>query len=113
MSVTLTNKNNSTWIGSWTAWGGALMLAEEYDWHGEGTRDPLQPGSQSSWKGQYSLNNGQRVVETDASAIADALEAALADAPDSPEEGWLLSGEGRIHLGKLIAFCREGSFRIF
>jgi hypothetical protein len=70
-----------------------------------------EPGSDSSWN--YSPNNGQRVVETAARAIADAVDAALADAPDSLEEGRLGPGGDRAHLRKLIEFCREGSFRIF
>jgi hypothetical protein len=113
MSATLVNDNGKMWTGSSAAWDGALMLAGEHDWRGEGTCDPLQPGSALSWKGSYSLNNGQRVVDTDAKAIADALDAALADSPDSPDEGWLLSGAGRAHLRNLIEFCREGSFRVF
>ena len=113
MSATPVNDNGKMWTGSSTAWDVACILAREYDWHGAGTCCPLQPGSESSWKGSYSLNNGQRVAEADARAIAEALDAALADTPDSPDEGWLLSGAGRAHLRNLIEFCREGSFRVF
>jgi hypothetical protein len=113
MSVTLINDKKSMWIANSTAWSSALLLAVEYDWVEAGTSDPLQPGSDIGWKGNYSLNNGQKVGATDARAFANALEAALADTPDSPDEGWLLSGDFRTHIVRLIGFCREGSFRVF
>jgi hypothetical protein len=113
MSVSLYNQTHDGWVGSHMAWYCVLKLAEEFNWRRAGTRDPLQPGSGPGWKGSYALNNGQLVTAEDATALADALGRALSDTTDAPEEGWLLSGEGRDHLRNLVGFCRQGSFRIY
>jgi hypothetical protein len=119
------------------AWGNTLRLACMYGWEPAGTRAPRKwgrKGKRPPWEGGYDTNDGQRVTDEDAAALADALERALPDVPThdalahkTREVGGIrcipydadvspleyLSGKGRTRLTEFIRFCRDGGFEIW
>jgi hypothetical protein len=137
MSFDFTSDSGATQdigTGGWTL---LLYLAEAYGWGKEGTHPPegVPPGE---WEGDYASNDGQYVSKEDAYALASALERFLAD-PDrvtkvrevaiqlendlveamrglgleqpAPENHDLYPID-EDHLKSLVAFWREGGFRI-
>ena len=97
------------------------MLAYKYGWKPMGTKAPeiYGPCVTLDWEGQYYSNNHQIVTRNDAAAMADALESALDDIPDSDGgEDWksnlfiAFSGDGKQQLRDFIKFCRNGDFVI-
>ncbi|GAB4528705.1 MAG: hypothetical protein OHK0046_47910 [Anaerolineae bacterium] len=64
------------------AWKPVYLLAERYGWKPEGTLEPAVWVGRH-WKGWYMTNDGQIVTDSDAHALADALEMALPDIPDT------------------------------
>lgn len=117
-------------------WVSMLKLASSKGWEPAGTEVP--DGWDGEWKGTYMANAGQRVTDTDAGNLADALGSALPDVPDhdamadkvverklpdgrvfrgvpqgvtfTPYEVW--SGKSREDLVKLIGLCRKSGFTI-
>jgi hypothetical protein len=71
-----------------------------------------QPPPDPDWCGTYYSNDGQKVTREDASALADALEVAVAQRGP----GWLKAGELELpwcsRVDQFIAYCRAGEFRI-
>jgi hypothetical protein len=72
-----------------TAWPILLRMAEFYGWKPSGTKCPViyntENGSYDEykdWDGSYLGNNGQKVTDEDAIALATALEKSLDDIPD-------------------------------
>ncbi len=66
-------------------WQKVLELARLYGWEPVGTLQPPEwesPESGDPWAGRYDMYLGERVSDTDASAMANALERALDDLPD-------------------------------
>jgi len=64
----------------------ALELAELYSWQPSGTQPP--PGHNfhdlnAEWDGNYLTNDGQIIKAEDALSLANALQIALGDIPDS------------------------------
>jgi hypothetical protein len=103
-------------FNNWS-WYQVLELAYEYGWKPAGTEpgqwcDPetgeldeqLSPDP-DEWDGTYFSNDHQWVTDEDAANIADALERALEDKPDS-------SDEAKQWVRDFIAFCRAGAFFI-
>lgn len=68
-----------------------------------GTLPPIYDQDSLKWCGNYTSNDSQLIQDEDAANLADALERALADA-DSDE---------KLFLEDMIAFCREGGFRLY
>ena len=120
--------------GGWTL---LLYLAEAYSWTKEGTHPPEGVPS-GEWEGDYASNDGQYVSKQDALALASALERFLADPnraarvrgvaiqlendlveamrnlglEEPPPENHDLYPIDEDHLKSLLAFWREGGFRI-
>ena len=113
-----------------TSWEHLLKLASLSGWEPAGT---LPPEGAGSWDGNYFTNDGQRVADEDARALADALEAALPHIPDlcglvyypgcgmlvddRPAGGLDLSGPSVLPwfskgglVPDMIAFARAGGF---
>ena len=133
-------KNESSHFG-WQQWRWAklLRLAKTHGWEVMGTSQPPEeeihfPGGR--WDANnYTTNDGQIVSAADAAALATALERALPHIPDAdalakyrlpdggieiaphappaPDADWFSGVEAKAHVVRFIAFCREGSFRIY
>lgn len=124
MGYDLRNKNEA-FRAAW--WGDLLTLAQYYGWQPEGTQAPEYFSDPAyaittAWDGSYSWNDGQRVTESDAAALAVALESALpfvAEQKNYTDEmprsaisiTDIFSGE-RGYLQEVIDFCRAGEFII-
>src|SRR5208282_6220906 len=66
-----------------TGWKMALTIANENGWQPRGTEPPVAPpgtmgNPYEDWDGGYGFNDGQTVTAEDASAIAEALDIAIA-----------------------------------
>ena len=102
-------------IGDWPV---LLRLAVEYGWKAPGTVLLTRSGrrSRTPWAGTYCSNDGQTVLRTDARALADALERALADSAARPRAtrlaGRIEALAGREYIAAFIKFCRAGQFGI-
>ena len=87
--MTLELYNTATAISrkySWQFWGKALELGRSYSWKPLGTRLPSISslgGLHEVWTGTYLTNDGQIVLTEDARSLANALERALDDIPDT------------------------------
>jgi hypothetical protein len=67
-------------------WGKALELGRSYGWKPLGTHPPIIPGFRGLnevWTCTYFTNDGQSVTAEDARSLANALERALDDIPDT------------------------------
>jgi hypothetical protein len=136
MGFDLTNETGAYLRFSPSGWALALTLAERYGWQPEGTTLPKSAEGSADWSGEYATNDGQRVSASDANAVADACERALAD-PAYAEitlDAWNelqkymdsqvpslappravdpdLAQKFRGRLEELITFCRSGNFII-
>lgn len=106
-------------------WRKALALARAHGWTARGTRHDAVAG----WEGRYDEPHNQRVRADDARAFADGLERALPALPPQREEDFVqhspdrtlvelspadyLGGvKGRRFVEALIAYAREGEFRV-
>ncbi len=106
------------WSGS--GWSSVLALAGHYGWEQVGTGPP-KGILKADWVGSYFSNDGALFYARDAVALADALERAITEMPaKSPESmkdvelyDYLVSEAGKEALRNFIAYCREGSFRIY
>jgi hypothetical protein len=106
----------------WTAsgWASLLALAAHYGWEAVGTGPP-RGVLKADWPGVYHSNDGARFYARDAAALANALERALLEMPAERPEAMddvaayehLVSEAGRESLRNFIAYCRQGSFRIY
>ena len=145
MGMDLMNAAGETARFKCTAWCTMLKLAYLYGWEPRGTewdaypyRKPGEPETAwkqeiDGWDGNYTSNGCQLVTKEDAAGIADALEGALEDVPDSDvgetrvkygpkmvysgpgvPTGLLefFSGAGKQDVRAFVAFCRVGAFRI-
>lgn len=137
MGFDFTNENGAYLRFSPSGWALALTLAGQYDWRPEGTSLPGSDESEpAEWSGEYATNDGQRVSASDANAIADACERALADpayqvtalqtlneinesvaaqVPRYEPERAIepdVAKKFRDRLRELIEFCRSGGFVI-
>ncbi len=128
MSVDLRNGKGEEF--SFTTIGWALYLnlaAVMYGWEKLGTLPPREwLGSNEPWEGAYDWNAGQVVAQSDASALADALEMYLAD-PDGRANVLEVAAEiGRIvgieitvdeidrsTIEAFVTFARSGEFEIW
>jgi hypothetical protein len=60
------------WQHAWGGWSDAVVVGCLHGWKPEGTRHP-----DPNWTGTYFSNDGARVTERDAHALANALQRAL------------------------------------
>ncbi|MGA2501603.1 MAG: hypothetical protein ABSH20_28005 [Tepidisphaeraceae bacterium] len=60
-------------------WWSVLNLARAYGWIPCGTHAPAGTTDASPWDGNYFMNDGQRVLASDALSLADALDRLLED----------------------------------
>src|SRR5215210_2459479 len=116
MGVSLTNVEGHHQHLSWSSYRDLLGLAYEYGWKPCGTEpgqwydengelnEQMSPDPEK-WSGRYFSNDYQWVTDEDAANIADALERALEDQPNSCDEGFQWVRD-------FIAFCRAGAFSI-
>jgi len=111
-------------------WPRLLGLAKRYGWKPEGTLAPLGWPENKPWTGRYDWNDGAVVTQSDARALATAVEHLLLDLPDEDcypdgiplcDLKWdrasvvaVLSGrEMKDRLGEFVALCqRSGGFAI-
>jgi hypothetical protein len=136
MGVDLYSESGANTGFGYVGWSFVLELAQRYGWQPQGTEPPDGMENPEEWGGEYGSSDGQRVTAADAKAIADALDAAVADsklhatvmqldanrrkrvlARVGPELAASFVGvrdfeEYRDCLRKFGAFCRQGSFRI-
>ena len=96
MSVTLISRK-----GSWNSrthmfWSRILKLARNFGWTSAGTccprwieEDALMPCEKHEWNGNYSSNDLQEVLTSDAKAFVAALELASREIPDCDEATYL------------------------
>lgn len=103
MSMTLSGTERTLCVGH-GAWSEVLITAQENGWETRSTLPPIYDQDALDWSGNYTSNDSQLVGEEDAASLADALERALLDIYDA---------EARAFLEDMIAFCREGGFRLF
>jgi hypothetical protein len=72
-------------------WAKALELAESYGWEPMGTCPPPDldlDELNAEWHGGYLTNDGQIVKRVNAFWLADAIEKALVDIPDTRAINW-------------------------
>jgi hypothetical protein len=137
MGVDLVSSESGEETGfGYGGWAYVLEIAEKYGWQPQGTERPPDLDASEPWEGEYGSSDGQRVTAEDARALADALDAAVADpqlhvtvlkmdAKDrrrirkqmGPELAASYVGvkdfeEYRECLREFSAFCRKGAFRI-
>lgn len=78
MTYDFENRAGETFGFSQFFWPVLVELAKRYGWQPQGTAPP-EDEQPSEWRGSYIGNCGQIVKASDANALADALEAVLAD----------------------------------
>jgi hypothetical protein len=129
------DSGDSTGFG-YVGWSMVLELARQYGWQPEGTEPPEGMDNPHEWAGGYGSSDGQRVTAADATALAEALAAAVADpnvhvtvvrmdserrrevqARVGPELAASYVGvrdfeEYRECLREFSEFCRHGAFQI-
>jgi hypothetical protein len=138
MAIECRNDKSSVWWQQWR-WPKLLRLARAHGWEPKGTSQP--PGEEvhfpnGRWDStNYTSNDGQIVSADDAQALALALERALPHIPDddalakyrlpngnieiapnhppAPDADWFSGAEPKTDVEQFIAFCRQGSFRIY
>jgi hypothetical protein len=138
MGIECRNEKSSFWCQQWR-WPKLLRLAEAHGWQPQGTSQPPEdaihfPGGR--WDpSSYTSNDGQIVSAADARALANALELALPNIPDHdalakyrrPDGGigiaptpppasdadWFSGAEAKAYVTEFIAFCRQGTFRVY
>jgi hypothetical protein len=116
-------------------WPKVLALGRMFGWRPAGTIRYAEDGSPDpGWDGGYVTNDLQVVSTEDAAALADALERALGDIPDTPQiRTRTIAGMAVLnlddavnaspllffslpgakdHLRRFIDFCRAGAFSI-
>ncbi len=105
MGMDLVNRHNDYIAFRGVVWARILYLAEDHGWKPAGTVSPYDRDDPNSeyyfaepWHGGYDTNEGQLVTAEDASALADALEAACERIPDQR----IRSGE-HVQVGDLPA----------
>jgi Leu/Phe-tRNA-protein transferase len=103
MSMTLSEMERTLCVGH-GAWSQVLITAYENGWKPMGTLPPVYDQDSPDWSGNYTSSDSQLVIEEDATNLADALERALPDIYDD---------EARAFFEDMIAFCREGGFRLY
>lgn len=137
MSIELSNEYGYLSFSN-TGWTFILSLACEYGWEPQGTELGVAGEVPSDWDGRYGSSDGQTVTAADARGIANALDAAVADAnlasaasrleaecrqnlveQYGPEFAAHYNGgglgdptEARKTLQDLVDFCRDGAFQI-
>jgi hypothetical protein len=79
MGYDLTNNRGEEFRFSPPGWSLALEVAERAGWKPQGTQRPPDYPAEKEWTGDYFTNDGQRVSPSDATALIQALEPALAD----------------------------------
>lgn len=128
MSVDLQSTNGTDFSFSALGWAFYLNLAEIcYDWEKAGTLQPIEwSSSEGPWEGAYDWNAGQLVTLDDASGLAAALEAYLADPEGvdvanalAQDLGKVVGAEITLHVDdrafveRFVQFARQGEFRIW
>ena len=103
MSMTLSGTERSLCVDH-GAWSQVLLTAHENGWEPMGTLPPIFDQDSLDWSGNYTSNDSQLVGEEDAASLGDALERALLEIYDA---------EARAFFEDMIAFCREGGFRLY
>ncbi|HWE35075.1 MAG TPA: hypothetical protein VG406_00775 [Isosphaeraceae bacterium] len=142
MGLDLISESGDSYRFGGFGWATILGLAQRYGWEPRGTLPPegweeSEGEPNEPWDGEnYGTCDGQLVSAEDAAAIADALEAALAD-PAVPEVLAAMGAEQREQVERMVppelaasfaglpgydgyrativefaAFCRKGGFRI-
>lgn len=103
------------------AWHVILRLGRQFGWAPAGTRPPRGVRVGKWDAGDYTTRVGQQVTAEDASALATALDKALAAIPKgdaakskkgASRELAFFTGYARRDLGDFIKYCRRGAFRI-
>jgi hypothetical protein len=121
MGVDLSGKHGSQSY-NWWAWRDLLEMARSNGWKPVGTTTADDP----DWNGDYFSNDGQRVTDDDAHAIADALSVAVRDAFEPSSIAGDSSGQSAANPSQsnppagmpfraaldFLLFCREGGFTI-
>jgi len=79
MGFDLRSEAGAEFRATGSGWTYYLNLAEDYEWKPAGTLPPRGASSSQPWPGSYDTNDNQRVSQQDATAMAVALKAALAD----------------------------------
>src|SRR5262249_26981115 len=87
MGVDLRGEGGELHLG-WPAWSYCLSVAHAFGWEPEGTKPPmfdppypnaeLQAEAAARWDGGYFTNDYQHVTDSDAKALAAALDRAVA-----------------------------------
>src|SRR5690242_7336785 len=103
MSMTLSGTERTLLVGH-GAWGQVLSTAQENGWEPMGTLPPIYGQEALDWSASYTSNDSQLVIDEDAASLADALERVLLD---------IFDAEARAFFEEMIAFCREGGFRLY
>jgi hypothetical protein len=132
MGMDLVSESGAEFRATGSGWTYYLNLAEEYGWKPAGTKRPRRTSIFRKWSGHYDSNEGQRVSKRDASAMALALETALAD-PNRATRGTAVAerltaavraatgdgsytmrvdGDDSAYLRSMIEFLRCGGFEI-
>jgi len=138
MGFDLINEKGDRFEFSQWDWGFYLNVAEKYGWQPAGTEAPTgkfgwQPAGTEAWPGTYETSDGQRVSSVDAEALASALQRAMDDpewversreiararagavriAGSAYEVRATVRGDVMPFLRDMIAFFRQGGFRIW
>lgn len=126
MGMDLHNDRRGYFRCSGTRWRVYLELAKQFGWSATGTLPPVD--HVGSWSGDYLQDSHQRVSESDAAALASAIERAISS-PELESTFFRIlarlgivptnDGEREYHwmgerevLIELVEFCRCGEFEI-
>ena len=131
MSFDLHSERGDRFAFSRAGWGYYLNLADKYGWQAAGTLPPSGMPDPEIWPKTYDSNDGQRVSQDDAEALAKALQAALDDPrrverltmAAKEESEALTRATGRPcrvrveandaeYIRQMIEFFKKGGFRI-
>jgi hypothetical protein len=126
MSFDLRNNQDEEFYFSTIGWAFYLNLATIYDWKMSGTLAPPEwDSNQGVWEGAYDWNAGQTVTESDAIAIANALEKYLTDANRHIKAKVLAKelskatgtevaiNDDQMFIASFIRFAKNGEFTIW
>lgn len=103
------------------AWDVVLDLARQFGWESAGTLQPRWVRKADWDANDYISCDRQQVAESDALAIAEALDRALATIPlgvlarppkRASAEIAFFTGYAREGLADFAAYCRRGAFRV-
>ena len=136
MSYDFTGVAGTEWGTNAQGWRLILHLAERFGWQPAGTTPPDDLPAGLRWEGNYFGNEGQRVADEDAVALAAALRKAVLSAEfdvllaefwadygkqlaaySTPTvklsaQGQMRPDKGRLLLIEFAANCEQGSFTI-